>query len=337
MVLTWGYPSLTAAGTTLDRVDRIVVYRFREGLPTELQHTAGEEVDTAAGTEVPRPIELFKRVPEIGPERFRALASPLGELTREQIPSFTTGATVVVEDRPAIRSKRGQPYRYTYGVTTIRGREESDFSNLVSIVPIDVPLPPEEPAVDTEPSQVVLRWDPPKRTILGSAEPVIEGYNVYRLPATGGSVLTSQPLNESPLESTEFRDTPPYGAWRYAVTSVRHSGPPRHESQFPLLNRVEFADRQPPPVPAELSPLVEESVIRLVWSEVEAADLAGYRVYRQAAGEPHEQLTAEPIQRASFVDESPVPGVEYRYGVTSVDTSGNESEPAATGFVLIPK
>lgn len=337
VVLTWSYPALTTSGKTLDRLDRIVVYRLRESLPTELTDSAAAESNTAEGTSVPEEIVLFERVPAVTPLRFRAAAETLGELSREQIPSFTAGATVVVEDRPPLQSEAGQPLRFTYGVTAVRGQEESDLSNLVSIVPIDVPLPPDEPLIKAEPSGVLLTWSEPGKTVLGGSDPVVEGYNVYRLPASGGSVLTVRPLNATPIEAREFRDTPPYGTWRYAVTSVRYAGPPPHESQFPLLTRIEFVDRQPPPAPTDLSPLVEETVIRLIWTGVRAPDLAGYRVYRKIGGEPHEELTTEPITGTLFIDEGAVPGIEYRYGVTSVDRSGNESEPAMAGPVLIPR
>lgn len=337
VVLAWSFPALTSSGVSLDGLDRVEVYRFREALPPDLRDSTAVEVDMKSGSDAPRPIELFDRVPPVAPERFRVLAEKIGELSREQIPSFTTGAMIVVEDRPQLESETGEPYRYTYGVTAGKGRQDSDLSNLASIVTIDVPLPPEQPTVEPAVGAVVLRWSAPERTVLGSEEPAIAGYNVYRLPATGGGILTATPVNSTPVEGTEYSDTPPYGTWRYAVTAVRHAGPPVHESQFPLLSSVDFADRQPPPTPGDLSPLVEERVIRLIWTGVDAADLAGYRVYRQRDGQPHEELTTEPITRTLFVDEQPTPGVEYRYGVTSVDTSGNQSEPVVSDRVLIPR
>lgn len=337
VVMAWSFPALAASGVSLDGLDRLNVYRFRETLPSDLRDSTAVEIDIASGSDVPTPIELFDRVPPVAPERFGALAEKIGELTREEIPSFTTGAMIVVEDRPQLQSETGEPYRYTYGVTAARGRQESDLSNLASIVTIDVPLPPGQPTVESAVGAVILGWNVPERSVLGSEDPDIVGYNIYRLPATGGGILTARPVNETPVEGTEYRDNPPYGTWRYAVTAVRHAGPPVHESQFPLLSSVEFTDREPPPVPRDLSPLVEERVIRLIWTGVEASDLAGYRVYRQRDGQPHEELTREPITRTLFVDEQPTPGVEYRYGVTSVDTSGNQSEPVVSDPVLIPQ
>jgi hypothetical protein len=336
VVLSWSFPALAASGVSLDRLDSLNVYRLREQVPAELRDSTAVEIDITSGSVAPRAIELFERVPPVSPESFRVMAEKIGEVSREDIPSFTSGAMVVMEDRPRLLTETGESYRYTYGVTASRGRNESDMSNLQSIVTLDVPLPPEQPKVEPAVAAVVLRWNPPERTVTGS-DPHIVGYNVYRLPATRGGILTASPVNESPVQTTEYSDTPPYGSWRYAVTAVHHAGPPVHESQFTLLSTVEFADRQPPPTPEELSPLVEERVIRLIWTGVDAPDLAGYRVYRQAAGQPHELLTPDPVTRTLFVDERPEPGVEYRYGVTSVDTSGNQSEPVVTELVLIPR
>lgn len=337
VVLAWSFPALASSGVSLDRLDKLNVYRLREQVPQELRDSTAVEIDHASGSAAPSAIELFDRVPPVSPEQFKVVAEKVGELTREQIPSFTSGATVVVEDRPDLLDETGRSYRYTYGVTAARGRHEGELSNLASIVTIDVPLAPEQSTVEPTAGGMVLRWSAPQRTVAGSEEPVIQGYNIYRFPATGGGILTTSPVNQAPVDATEYSDHPPYGTWRYAVTAVAHAGPPVHESQFPLLSTVEFTDLQPPPVPTDLSPLVEERVIRLIWTGVEATDLAGYRVYRQAAGQPHEELTSEPLTRTLFVDEEPVPGIEYRYGVTSVDTSGNQSEPVVTEPVLIPK
>jgi hypothetical protein len=337
VVLRWSYPSHTAAGEPLTRVDRLIVYRLRERLPEELAGRTGTEIIQAEGAEVPAPIALFNRVPPVPPQAFRNLAERIGTLEREQIPSFTTGAVVVVEDRPQLLSEAGAPLRYTYAVAAVTGRQESELSNLAAIVPLDVPRPPESVAMETEPEGVELRWTPPAATILGSDDPTIAGYNVYRLPLGAVGVLTAQPVNDALITGTSYRDVPPYGTWNYAVTAVRHEGEPLQESQFPLLRTAEFSDRLAPPTPEDLSPLVEERVIRLVWTGVEAPDLAGYRVYRQATGRPHIELTTDPISETSFIDETVERGVEYRYGVTSVDTTGNESPPAVSEPVLIPR
>ena len=56
-------------------------------------------------------------------------------------------------------------------------------------------------------------------------------------------------------------------------------------------------------------------------------DLAGYRVYREAPGQPRQRLAELAADKAAFLDETAAKGTTYRYTVTAFDASGNESEP----------
>jgi hypothetical protein len=80
--------------------------------------------------------------------------------------------------------------------------------------------------------------------------------------------------------------------------------------------------------------------VDLVWQPVDDADVAGYNVYREridesgAAQGPREKLTATAAREPGFHDATAKATVRYRYGVTAVDTHGNES--AAVTTVLEP-
>ena len=109
--------------------------------------------------------------------------------------------------------------------------------------------------------------------------------------------------------------------------------------------RATFKDLTPPPTPASLETLVEPNAVRLVWNPVEAPDLAGYRVYR-TEGIGHETQVREvgtipllpaPITTTFFVDSRTDAGIAYRYHVTAVDRSGNESGRVTSGWVVTPK
>jgi fibronectin type 3 domain-containing protein len=97
-------------------------------------------------------------------------------------------------------------------------------------------------------------------------------------------------------------------------------------------------------VPAGLTALVEPHAVQLVWDAVEAADLAGYKIYR-TEGSGIEKLVAvatipmtpEPITATTFRDTTIHVGISYYYEVTSIDKSGNESKRAKTDWVLAPK
>ena len=84
--------------------------------------------------------------------------------------------------------------------------------------------------------------------------------------------------------------------------------------------------------------------MRLVWDPVEAADLVGYKVYRiEGSGIPISTiskplpLTPTAITTTYFRDTGVNLGISYYYLLTTIDKTGNESAPAKTDWVLVPK
>ncbi len=74
--------------------------------------------------------------------------------------------------------------------------------------------------------------------------------------------------------------------------------------------------------------------VDLIWQPVDDARLAGYVVYRRAAGATGERvrLTPQPLRTPAFHDASAQPGIGYRYEVTAIDAAGNES---AAGVAML--
>jgi fibronectin type 3 domain-containing protein len=58
------------------------------------------------------------------------------------------------------------------------------------------------------------------------------------------------------------------------------------------------------------------------------ADLAAYRVYREALGGPRERLAEVSLPETSWRDTTAVAGTRYAYLVAAVDRAGNESPPS---------
>ena len=75
--------------------------------------------------------------------------------------------------------------------------------------------------------------------------------------------------------------------------------------------------------------------MRLVWSPVDAPDLAGYLVFRAEGSGTPERLTKDPVADPFFTDESVGQGKRYRYTVVAVDRAGNQS-PASPEAVAEP-
>lgn len=93
-------------------------------------------------------------------------------------------------------------------------------------------------------------------------------------------------------------------------------------------------DTEPPPTPDGVVASRHGRDIRLDWNAVDAADLAGYRVYRARVGaEPRaERLNEVPITSPWYLDRSVVEGT-YAYTVASVDSAGNESGPSGPAVI----
>ncbi len=72
--------------------------------------------------------------------------------------------------------------------------------------------------------------------------------------------------------------------------------------------------------------------IQLNWSE--AADSAGYNIYRGTSETKLERLNAQPIQQISYLDKNTIPNLVYYYKIIAVDNYGKEtaSSNAATAI-----
>ena len=112
----------------------------------------------------------------------------------------------------------------------------------------------------------------------------------------------------------------------YRVTTLAQFGTDTVESVHSANAEVLAEDRFPPAAPAGLIAVAGPGEVNLTWDASEAADLAGYYIYRsREPGAGYERLHAEPLQVQNFTDRQVEPGAPYRYVVTAVDTSGNES------------
>lgn len=342
IVLSWSYPALTTSGRSLSGLRRVVLYRYSEPLPATVPSSGPA---TAAEPGVPNAIAQFANVPTLAPAQFAKLSTRIDSIEGANLPAASTGDRLVYEDSPPVRSDAGQPVRYTYGVVTESISARSEVSNLVSIVPLDVAVAPTALTASASAAGVTLRWKAPATAATGSGAPVIVGYNIYR-DAGELRAEVPQPINTTAVTDTSFTDTPPYGEHEYRVTAVASAGPPRIESDASGVAKANFRDLVAPPPPATLSALVETKQIRLIWDPVDAADLHGYLVYRiEAVGTDPAALreigrlkfTPLPIPQTNFVDIGPEPGIFFRFEVTAVDKSGNESAPTNSGWVLVPK
>ncbi|MGD9902470.1 MAG: hypothetical protein AB7U83_03285 [Vicinamibacterales bacterium] len=259
-------------------------------------------------------------------------------------PALSLPAVAPPADRTARRfyvaravSRRGRPGQW------------SSVREVATASPLGPPRP-SEPTYDAD--AITFAWQPPP----GAAEPPApppEGllpsrpfgaavtptrYNVYApaadpAPDPLGLVNRPVPLNAAALEAPGFRLAGvAFGQERCVVVrAITTVGDAAIEGPASPPMCITPQDTFPPPVPTALEAVGGSGVISLIWEPVDAADLAGYLVFRgENGGEPATALTPSPIRDASFDDRTVTPGVRYGYVVVAVDSASpaNRSAPS---------
>ena len=337
---------MTTAGRSLTDVRRIVIYRYVEELPVP---AAGRDPNAILpgdiDTTLPQPVALFAKIPTIPQAQFAKLSDKVESIEKANLAAATAGAKLFYADAPPFRSRDGRPVRLTYAVVTEGETARSEFSNLAIIVPLPVAAPPKTLTATARPEGVVLTWAAPTTSVTQDP-PIITGYNIYRTaPGDTATPDTQTPINTGIVTGTTYTDVPPYGEHEYRVAAVGALGPPLLQSDVSLPARATFKDLVPPPAPAKVTPLIELSSVRLFWEPVDAPDLAGYRIYRaEGAGHGADikevgeiQLVTDPIPDTNWLHGRLSLGLSFRYAVTAVDKSGNESARTWTEWLVVPK
>jgi len=342
VILSWSYPSLTTAGRGLTEIRRISVYRYVEELPVTA--VVGEPAPLQpAEPAVPQAIALFAKIPTLPKAQFEKLATRVESIEKDNLASATAGARLLYTDTPPMRAADGRPVRVTYAVVTEGQSAKSEPSNLAILVPLAVSVAPESLVATAQPQGVVLTWAEPK-TSVGGDVPVITGYHIYR--TAPGAPLDEQaaPIETGPVTKTTYTDVPPYGEHEYRVTAIASAQPSLIQSDVSAPARATFRDLVAPPAPTNMTALLETKVVRLIWDPVDAPDLAGYHVYRtEGIGHVNIReigtvlLVNNILTVTTVADENADLGIAYKYGVSAVDKSGNESARVWTDWVVAPK
>lgn len=94
-------------------------------------------------------------------------------------------------------------------------------------------------------------------------------------------------------------------------------------------------DHFPPAVPTGLRVVVGPQTVELAWNRNTEPDFRGYRLYRSEDGGDY-QCIADLLDTPSYSDSQVQQGKHYRYSVSSVDQSGNESPRSEPVEVAVP-
>jgi hypothetical protein len=235
----------------------------------------------------------------------------------------------------------------------VRGRASkraaSEDSNAASFVVRPAPAPIEDVRATVTEAGVQLRWEPPETVSGGAPLTMLGGFRIYRseVPGPGAPGAGRQPpalagVSPSPsyLDSQiEWGQT-----YEYTVRSVAQYGAEAVESGASRPVEVTPKDIFPPAAPLGLVGVFvpaagsSPAAVELSWAISPEADTAGYYVYRTGEGEENPQrVTPTLLLTPAFRDISLTPGATYRYVVTAVDRSGNESQPSKAITMKIPR
>ncbi|HSD66465.1 MAG TPA: hypothetical protein VLF95_07180 [Vicinamibacteria bacterium] len=200
--------------------------------------------------------------------------------------------------------------------------------------PTPTPLQPDVPAPGPAPATAKTASEPGAEAEAAPEGPRTSGFFVYR--RLGGAAYDT-PLPEEPLERRSLSDTlVPRGTTACYVVRAVASTEPLVESAPSNEACIEVRDIAAPAPPAGLAVLPREAGLEILWSPSAEADIAGYRVYREAPGGASVRIAEVGATRAAWLDETAERGVVYRYTATAFDQSGNESERAEPVEASLP-
>jgi hypothetical protein len=123
--------------------------------------------------------------------------------------------------------------------------------------------------------------------------------------------------------------TAQYGkTYQYSVQAAMKAGDAEAESAVSRPAGIAYEDKFPPAVPAGLTGIAGLNSIQLVWNPDTEPDLKGYYLYRSVGDQPFARL-GDLLESPSYTDRAIEAGKRYRYGVSAVDQSGNQSARSA--------
>ncbi|MDZ7659251.1 hypothetical protein [Fodinibius sp.] len=100
--------------------------------------------------------------------------------------------------------------------------------------------------------------------------------------------------------------------------------------------KIQVPDLTPPQKPSFVRADNDDGIrVNVSWNNTGSGDAVGYIAYRQPLDSSVTKIKELPISENSFRHEKVTIGKKYRYGISVVDSVGNESEPAFSDTVLV--
>jgi hypothetical protein len=304
-------PAANEDGSTPSAIERILIYAKASAAAATLPDAAAVQVEANLIGQID--VRRDDDAPAADAAARSAAASRPGP--GEAATFVDTGASARAASGAAVLS-----YVLT-GVVGNRRRPSARF---------DVPMA-DAPAA---PTNVTLTFDERVLTLSWQAA-ADQTFRVYDSDATGRVTATGAEKT-APIAATSLTSPVKFGVERcFVVRAVRVTGVVTVEGSAspPVCKTPE--DTFPPPAPTRLSGVFADGVVTLVWTGVEAADLAGYLVLRgDAAGATLTPLS-EPVTGATYTDRTVTPGATYWYEVVAVDSSPRRNRSAPSNQIAV--
>ena len=146
-------------------------------------------------------------------------------------------------------------------------------------------------------------------------------YRIFRAEADG------QPQQLADSDGPRYLDeSTSYGTrYRYLVQAIAS------DNQWSVVSEaaeITPADTFAPAVPEGLSAVPTPQTIELAWTRNTETDFRGYTIFRSVDNGPFEKI-APLIEAPTYSDSKVEAGKKYRYEVSAVDRTGNESARSA--------
>lgn len=314
ILLTWQNPSSYVDGSALSDIESIEIWVLK------IQKESGSKTS------------------EVGKDEFTQKAKLAFSVDRENIPKYTVQNPESNEKMQYFFELSGDAfltYVYAFGLRVKDRKRYSDFSDLVSLEPLLISLPPREAVASLHQDRIEITWNAPLENMDQSSPPNFKGYNVYRsLPGEEPGRINSDLVKSEKYVDKNFSFGQTY---RYFVRASATDEVPFFESLDSNVVEVAAKDSFAPQPPSGLISVGAMDTIAISWNENSEEDLAGYRVWRREGEEEFRLLTPQVIKQNSYRDTSVEADKKYYYAVTAVDNEGNESQKSAIISDIIRK
>jgi len=319
IILEWTNPTTYIDGNPMREIDEIEIWLVEE------KKESAEKEESAEEEELPV-------------EEFEKKAILLASIKKEKFSEYLIEQGEISQDLSYVFPLSGKEFltkKFIFGLRVKdRKRNKSEFSDLVSVEPKILPLPPKGLLFTVYKDRIQILWDPPEKNMDQSSPPNVEGYFIFRADReTQPRRINPELIKENKYEDEDFVFDK---AYKYFVRASATDSPPFLQSDDSETLEVLAKDKFAPEAPSGLVSMTGKNYIALSWDDNQEEDLAGYRVWRKEEGEEeYLLLTTEPVRENTYTDTKVEKNKRYYYSITALDKHGNESKKSEAASEII--